>query len=70
LYSFLLEVEVYFFYTFPMPTQPPFPPQHDSLSVKVGSWFEANATGKGVLAIPVVVLLLAIAAVVRFLAVH
>lgn len=58
---------MYFFYTSPMSSKPPAPPSPDSLSLKVGSWFEANATGKGVLAIPVVVLLLAAAAVVRVL---
>jgi hypothetical protein len=34
--------------------------------LKVGSWFEAHATGRGVLAIPVVVLVIAIAAGVKF----
>jgi hypothetical protein len=37
----------------------------DSLSVKLGGWFEAHATGKGVLAIPVVVLILAAAAALK-----
>jgi hypothetical protein len=60
-------VKVYFFYTFTMPPKPPLQPQLDSLSVKVGSWFEAHATGRGVVAIPIVVLVIAIAAAVRFL---
>ncbi|MCR5879444.1 hypothetical protein [Phenylobacterium sp. J367] len=29
-----------------------------TLSLKLGQWFEANATGWGVLAVPVVILLL------------
>jgi hypothetical protein len=32
--------------------------REDSLSVKLGSWFEAQATGKGVLALPIVVLVI------------
>ena len=29
--------------------------REDSLSVKLGSWFEAHATGKGVIAVPFLV---------------
>jgi hypothetical protein len=29
----------------------------DSLSVKLGNWFEAHATGRGVIAVPNVVLM-------------
>jgi hypothetical protein len=32
----------------------------DSLSVKLGGWFEAHATGRGVVAVPLVVLVLAL----------
>jgi hypothetical protein len=67
LYSFSLVTEVYFFYTFWMVPKLPSQPPPDSLSLKVGSWFEAHATGKGVIAIPVVVLLLAIAAGLKYL---
>lgn len=31
--------------------------REDSLSVKLGSWFEAQATGRGIIAVPIVVLL-------------
>jgi hypothetical protein len=31
----------------------------DSLSVELGGWFKAHATGAGVIAIPIVVLVLA-----------
>ena len=37
--------------------------REDSLSVKLGSWFEAQATGKGVLALPIVVLVVVAALV-------
>lgn len=50
-----------------MPAKPPSQQPPDSLSLKVGSWFEAHATGKGVIAIPVVVLLLAMAVGLKFL---
>jgi hypothetical protein len=39
-----------------------------TLSLKLGQWFEANATGWGVLAVPVVILLLGAAALVQVLA--
>ena len=42
-------------------------PSPDSLSLKLGGWFEAHATGRGVLAIPVVVLVLALVAAVKLL---
>jgi hypothetical protein len=35
------------------------PPERDSLSVEVGSWFKAHATGRGVLVIPLLIVLLA-----------
>jgi hypothetical protein len=42
--------------------------REDALSVKLGSWFEAHATGRGVLAVPVVVLMvLAALAAIRHL---
>jgi hypothetical protein len=37
--------------------------REDSLSVKLGNWFEAYATGRGVMAVPIVVLVVAGAAV-------
>lgn len=43
----------------------PSPPARDSLSVKLGAFFEAHATGWGVLAIPIVVVLLSVAAFLR-----
>jgi hypothetical protein len=41
----------------------------DSLTVKLGNWFEAQATGRGVIAVPIVVLmvLFALAAARLFL---
>ena len=51
---------------------PELPPPHstdpspDSLSLKLGGWFEAHATGKGVIAIPLVVLILAAAVALKF----
>ena len=38
---------------------------HDSLSVELGGWFKAHATGKGVMAIPIVVAVVAATALVR-----
>jgi len=34
------------------------PASPDSLSVELGAWFKAHATGRGVLAIPAIVILL------------
>lgn len=42
------------------------PLSSDSLTVKLGSWFEAHATGRGVIAVPVVVLIVAVAAALKF----
>lgn len=39
----------------------------DSLTVKLGSFFEAHATGRGVFAIPIVVILLVIGATAKLL---
>lgn len=39
----------------------------DSLSLKLGSWFEAHATGRGVIAMPVVVLVIAGLAAAKWL---
>jgi hypothetical protein len=47
--------------------KPPPPAPKDSLSVEVGGWFRAHATGGGVLAIPLVLLLLVAAAALRHL---
>lgn len=38
----------------------------DSLSVRIGNWFEAYATGRGVIAISLVALILAAAAALKF----
>ncbi len=38
---------------------PSVPPEADSLSVEVGSWFKANATGKGVFVIGAILIVLA-----------
>jgi hypothetical protein len=43
------------------------PNNHDSLSVKLGNWFEAHATGRGVIAVPIVVLIVVAAAAVKLL---
>lgn len=52
------------FYTWGMPRIPPKPAEPPAtLSLKIGQWFEANATGWGVLCVPIVVLLLLAAAV-------
>jgi hypothetical protein len=37
--------------------------RNDSLTVKLGNWFEANATGRGVIAVPIVVLMVVVALV-------
>jgi hypothetical protein len=37
--------------------------REDSLSVKLGNWFEAHATGRGVIAVPIVVLVVLVAVV-------
>lgn len=47
------------------PSSPDPPP--NSLSIRLGGWFEAHATGFGVAAIPVVVALLALVAAMRWL---
>ena len=45
------------FYTVVMSLHPS-DPKKSTLSLKLGSWLEANATGWGIVAIPVVILLL------------
>lgn len=40
----------------PRPTAP------DSVSLKVGGWLEAHATGRGVIAVPIIVVLLLVGA--------
>jgi len=37
----------------------------DSLRVELGSWFKAYATGRGVIAAPLVVLMLAVLVLIR-----
>lgn len=58
---------MYFLYTSNMIPKPPSPRSADSLTVKLGSWFEAHATGRGVIAIPVVVLIVVLAVAAKFL---
>ncbi len=36
----------------------PLDPKKSTLSLKLGSWLEANATGWGIVAIPLIILLL------------
>ncbi|MGH6910710.1 MAG: hypothetical protein ACREE0_19215 [Phenylobacterium sp.] len=43
-------------------TRAPANPKKNTLTLKLGSWLEANATGWGIVAIPVVILLLLVAA--------
>jgi hypothetical protein len=43
----------------PAPKIPPPPPAQDSLSVELGAWFKAKATGKGVFVIGGILVLLA-----------
>jgi hypothetical protein len=45
------------FYTYPM-TRGPADHRKSTLSLKLGSWLEANATGWGIVAIPLIILLL------------
>lgn len=42
-------------------------PRAGSISIRVGSWFEARATGWGVAALPVLVSLIALVAGARWL---
>ena len=41
----------------------------DTLSLKIGAWFEAQATGWGILAIPAVLLLALVAVAIKLLSV-
>lgn len=41
------------------------PLMRDTLSLKLGNWFEAHATGAGVIAIPVVLLILIVGAALK-----
>jgi len=41
------------------PEKQPLPTAPDSLSIQLGDWFKAHATGKGVIAIPVVIVVVA-----------
>lgn len=47
------------------PQKIPAPEAQDSLKVELGGWFKAHATGRGVLAIPLVVGVLVLAELVR-----
>jgi hypothetical protein len=55
---------MYFLYSRVMPSRPMSPKTSspDTISLKIGGWFEAHATGKGVIAIPFVIVVLAVAA--------
>ena len=46
-------------------SKPTPPPSRDSLSVEVGGWFKAHATGAGVIAIPLLLAVLAAAALAQ-----
>lgn len=48
-------------------SQLPRPAAHDSVSLKVGGWLEAHATGRGVIAVPIIVVLLLAGAAVAAL---
>ena len=43
----------------PSPRKHPLPSAPDSLSIQLGDWFKAHATGRGVIAIPIVVVIIA-----------
>jgi hypothetical protein len=43
------------------------PRERDSLSVEIGGWFKAHATGRGVIAIPLLIAVLAAVEVARAL---
>ena len=48
-------------------SQLPRPAAPDSVSLKVGGWLEAPATGRGVITIPIIVVLLLVGAAVAAL---
>jgi uncharacterized membrane protein YkgB len=48
------------------PKPPPSPPARDSLSVELGGWFKANATGRGVFVIGVILTLIGLLSLVEF----
>jgi hypothetical protein len=50
----------------PSEKHPP-PAAPDSLSIQLGDWFKAHATGRGVIAIPVVIVVVAAAGILRTL---
>jgi hypothetical protein len=57
------------FYTAPMSRAPvQTRNQPATLSLEIGQWFKANATGWGIVAVPLVVLLVVGATLVRILA--
>ena len=47
------------------PVTPPGPAAPDTLSVQVGNWFKATATGKGVFVIGVTLVILAVLGLVQ-----
>ena len=55
-------------YTWDMSKPPIDRTDRTSFSLRVGSWLEASATGWGVVAVPVVILLILGAALVRMIA--
>ncbi|MDP3749270.1 MAG: hypothetical protein Q8Q88_19715 [Phenylobacterium sp.] len=48
-----------------LPKPPQEAPTRDSLSVEVGGWFKAHATGNGVIAIPIVLAIVVMAIAVQ-----
>ena len=54
---------MYVIYCCAMTEHPRFEPPKNSLSVELGGWFKARATGLGVIAIPLIVFALAAAAI-------
>ena len=46
--------------------KPPGPPAKDSLSVELGGWFKANATGGGVIVIGVILVALGALGLAQF----
>jgi len=53
------------FYVLPMPHNAPIPRPSSSLSVKIGRWAEAQATGWGIVALVVLAVLGAVVALSR-----
>ena len=50
-----------------MPSRPLRPRAADTLSLKLGHWFEAHATGRGIVAVVLVIVLLSAVAALKLL---